>query len=78
QERVVTRTVYVEKKREGQRGTRSALSAIARAKEINEATVAQSKHEEDTGFFTSANLKGFQPADDMKIRVLKRNTTNDK
>jgi hypothetical protein len=76
-DRLVTRVVYVEKKRTGEREARAA--AAARRSEVNDAAaVADSKPEEETGFFTRANLKGFQPADDMKFRVIKRNNPNDK
>jgi hypothetical protein len=78
QEKVVTRTVYVEKKRDGERGLRPLLPMVASAREVLETNISDGEHKEDTGFFTRANLKGFQPADDMKIRVLKRNNTNDK
>lgn len=78
QERVIMRTVYVEKKQSVERGQRPALPVAVRANEIIDSTVASGKHEDETGFFTRANLKGFQPADEMKIRVLKRNNANDK
>lgn len=73
QEKIVTRYLYVERKRAAERGSRSLLATAARANEVNESRVAGSPSEEETGFFTSANLKGFQPADEMKIRVIKRN-----
>jgi hypothetical protein len=78
QEKIVTRVVYVEKKQAAERSQRPLLPAVARTGEISDSIVAGSKPEEETGFFTRANLKGFQPADEMKIRVLKRNNTNDK
>jgi hypothetical protein len=78
QEKIVTRIVYVEKKQAAERASRPLLPAVARAGEMSDSTVASSKAEEETGFFTRANLKGFQPTDQMKIRVLKRNNTNDK
>jgi hypothetical protein len=79
QEKIVTRNVYVEKKRSGERGLlRPLLPAVASAREMLKTTIAGNEGGEDAGFFTRANLKGFQPADDMKIRVLKRNNTNDK
>lgn len=78
QEKIVTRTVYVERKRVAECASRAPLPAVARANELNNAAIAHNNSEEETGFFTRANLKGFQPADDMKIRVIKRNNTNDK
>jgi hypothetical protein len=78
QEKIITRTVYVEKKRATMRVPRALLPAVARANAMNEATLASSKPEAETGFFTRANLKGFQPADEMRIRVIKRNNTDEK
>lgn len=78
QEKIVTRVVYVERKQTAERSARQLLPAVASTNATTDSTVAGHKTEEETGFFTRANLKGFQPADDMKIRVLKRNTTNDK
>ncbi len=79
QEKIVTRIVYVEKKQAAERVSRPPLPAVARGDEKRDSTIASSSRaEEETGFFTRANLKGFQPADEMKIRVLKRNNTNDK
>jgi hypothetical protein len=78
QEKIVTRTVYVEKKRDGERALRPLLPTVASARDVLDMNIAGDRHEDDTGFFTRANLKGFQPTDDMKIRVLKRNNENDK
>ncbi len=72
-EKIVTGTVYVEKKRGAERAESAPLPAVASATELNNSTVANSKHEDEAGFFTRADLKGFQPADEMKIRVIKRN-----
>jgi hypothetical protein len=74
-EKTITRIVYVEKK--GQ-SSRALAPLVARAPEMPDLVIARNKPEEETGFFTRANLKGFQPADEMKIRVLKRNDANDK
>lgn len=78
QERIVTRTIYVERKRAAERGARPSSPVAARATEMNDSALADNKHEDEPGFFTRANLKGFQPADDMKLRVIKRNNTNEK
>jgi hypothetical protein len=74
-EKTVTRIVYVEKKRQP---SRALAPLVARAPEMPDLVIARNKPEEETGFFTRANLKGFQPADEMKIRVLKRNDANEK
>jgi hypothetical protein len=78
QERIVTRTVYVERKRAVERLARSSPLVAARATGVNDSALADNKHEDEPGFFTRANLKGFQPADDMKLRVIKRNNINEK
>jgi hypothetical protein len=78
QERIVTRTVYVERKRPTMRWLRAAEPVVARAGVVKEVTTTDSQSEEETGFFTRANLKGFQPADEMRIRVIKRNNTDEK
>ena len=77
-EKIVTRTVYVERKRAAERVTRSPSLVAARENQINDSTLPGSEHEDEAGFFTRANLKGFQPADDMKLRVIKRNHTDEK
>ena len=78
-EKIVTRTVYVEKKRTTPaRESQPGMPAIAQTGETNDPALVHSKPEEETGFFTRANLKGFQPADEMKIRVIKRNNTDEK
>lgn len=80
-EKIVTRTVYVEKRRAAEREQRVTMpAAIANTSGTNDAaaTTSSSPPEEETGFFTSANLKGFQPPDEMKIRVIKRSNTDDK
>ncbi|HYO92768.1 MAG TPA: hypothetical protein VEQ40_14090 [Pyrinomonadaceae bacterium] len=77
-EKIVTRTIYVERKHAAERRTRPPSLVAARTTEPNDSAIADSKHEDEPGFFTRANLKGFQPADDMKLRVIKRNNTNDK
>lgn len=78
QEKIVTRTVYVERNRATNRSERAPLAVAANANEANETAVINSPHESETGFFTRANLKGFQPPDEMKIRVIKRNGTDEK
>jgi hypothetical protein len=77
-EKIVTRTVYVERKQAKERERGRSLPEVAGLDGSNDGAVAGTKHEDEAGFFTRANLKGFQPTDDMKIRVLKRNNTDDK
>lgn len=78
QERIVTRTVYVERKQAKERAPEASLPDVTATSGSGDEAVADDKHKDDAGFFTRANLKGFQPAEDMKIRVLKRNNTDDK
>jgi hypothetical protein len=77
QEKIVTRTIYVEKKQSKERERKQSLPEVAGLSESNDRVAADGETEDEAGFFTRANLKGFQPADDMKIRVLKRNNTDD-
>jgi hypothetical protein len=78
-EKIITRTVYVEKKRTTPaRESQIEMPAVAQTGDVNDSSLVHSKPEEETGFFTRANLKGFQPADEMKIRVIKRNNTDEK
>jgi hypothetical protein len=78
-EKIITRTVYVERKRATPaRESQIEMPAVAQTGETNDPSLVHSKPEEETGFFTRANLKGFQPADEMKIRVIKRNNTDEK
>lgn len=76
QEKVVTRIIYVEKKeREKKEGGRR-LPNIQR----NDSTLTARRAEEESvqgGFFTHANLTDFQPADEMRIRVIKRNNPDE-
>ncbi|MET0625714.1 MAG: hypothetical protein ABW250_22455 [Pyrinomonadaceae bacterium] len=90
QERVVTRTVYVEKKERGrERGVSSQPDASARPETPETASIKTSAaaktsdtsaRDEQTpssadasaGFFSRVNMEDFQPADEVKIRVVKR------
>lgn len=78
QEKFVTRTVYVEKRVATETVQEEPLADVAGASGNGETIVADNKHKEETGFFTRANLKGFQPPEEMKIRVIRRNNTDDK
>lgn len=75
-DRVVTRTVYVEK--------RAAERVDARRKSPtlpqSDATLTASNNETASaqgGFFTRANLTDFQPSNEMKIRIVKRNNSDE-
>jgi len=74
-EKVITRTVYVEKKRQKNNAGRQAPLL-----QRNEATLTARHEEKDSGeggFFTRANLTDFQPADEMKIRIIKRSNSDE-
>jgi hypothetical protein len=84
-ERVVTHTVYVEKK---ERGAGRGVSSRAEARDavtVDATDVAvqkQSAHPAATGtpagYFTRVDMGDFQPADDMKIRILKKGRADEK
>lgn len=97
QERVVTRTVYVEKKERGLgRGvssqpetsgrpetpetasiktSASAKTSDARAREVQ---TPASSPDASAGYFSRVNMEDFQPADEVKIRVVKRGSVDEK
>lgn len=87
-ERVVTRTVYVEKKeREAARvvSTRTGEreeTARRDDKNVRGAETSQSaepqKQEAHAGYFTRVDMNDFQPADEMKIRIVSRGGLNEK
>ena len=66
-EKVVTRTVYVEKKTQDKNGSRSKLPDQQRA-----ASPLTASKEKESDIFMRANLTDFQPPDEMRIRVIKR------
>ncbi len=72
-ERVVTRVVYVERRRRGKREVRR--DAAVRG----EPTLAAGREKESVqgGLFTRANLTDFQPAGELKIRVIKRSNSDE-
>ncbi len=76
QERVVTRTVYVEKK---ERAKTEARRPSSNTQSNNPSLTARRAEAESVqgGFFTHANLTDFQPADEMRIRVIKRNNPDE-
>jgi hypothetical protein len=89
QERVVTRTVYVEKKERG--GPRvvstrtDAREESARRDDKNEGDekIQQSvppapSAEAQAGYFTRVNMNDFQPAGEVKFRIVSRGGTDEK
>ena len=92
EERVVTRTVYVEKKERSAARVVSTRTVereeLARRNEVNaaEATNVQTpqsaepaqKQETYAGYFTRVDMNDFQPADEMKIRIVSRGGLNEK
>lgn len=89
EERVVTRTVYVEKKERAAArvvSTRTVgRAALARRddKDGRDAAAAQGQEpargaESHAGYYTHVNMNDFQPTDEMKIRIVSRGNTNEK
>jgi hypothetical protein len=71
-EQVITRTVYVEKKLKEKTEARRTSSPARR----NETALTASNSENVSGqggLFTRANLTDFQPPDELRIRIVKRN-----
>ncbi|HEY0172683.1 MAG TPA: hypothetical protein VGB98_16795 [Pyrinomonadaceae bacterium] len=92
QERVVTRTVYVERKERG-RGVSPQLQqseAVARPETPETASAKPSDAgardgqtpappaDASAGYFSRVNMEDFQPADEVKIRVVKRGSVDEK
>jgi len=90
QERVVTRTVYVEKKERGAaRGVSSQAEENARAETPETATAKRVETREQdkqtqaapgasAGYFSRVNMEDFQPANEVKIRVVQRGGVDEK
>jgi hypothetical protein len=89
QERVVTRTVYVEKKVRGSLQTASRLQPereeLARRDDKNERDAEAPQRQEpaqgqDThaGYFTRVDMNDFQPAGEVKLRIVSRGGTDEK
>ena len=92
QERVVTRTVYVEKKERGaarvvstRAGAREELAQKDERVERDKSGAGQEQSPEPVqspethaGYFTRVDMNDFQPADEMKIRIVKRGGTDEK
>jgi hypothetical protein len=88
-ERVVERIVYVEKKERGVgRGVSSqaaarelpaaGTSAAARVEARRQEAQAPSPPDASAGYFTPVDMEDFQPADEVKIRMLKRGGAGEK
>jgi len=75
-EKIVTRTVYVEKKGREKNATRPRTLTAQPAETTLTARHAEEKSGQG-GFFTRANLTDFQPADEMRIRVIKRSNSDE-
>lgn len=69
-EKVLTRTVYVEKRRRERR--EDARPAPALEQDETTLTALHENESGEGGIFTRANLTGFQPPDELKIRIVKR------
>jgi hypothetical protein len=92
QERVVTRTVYVEKKeRGGGRGVSSQSeagaprperpeTASAKPSDVRAEDVRQATASPDAsaGYFSRVNMEDFQPSGEVKIRVVSRGSVDEK
>jgi len=85
-ERVVTQTVYVEKK--GRGGLRLSPSqsppreaereALAQGATREDAGGQPPSRDSNAGYFTRVNMEDFQPADEVKIRIVKRGGTDER
>ena len=71
-ERVVTRKVFVDRK------SVDAFAEVRPAQLDKNERIAQDTSIENGGTVTRANLAGFQPATDLKIRVIRRSGGEDK
>jgi len=86
QERIVTRVVYVERentrKQKGQNllpvSKRSETSQLAQKRHLQENHLDMNGAIAENGYFTQANLKGFQASDEMKARIIKEVKPNEK
>ncbi len=78
-ERIVTRIVYVEKKTregEGEKGRRAQLASDRERAPSSAGARAPEGH--GTGYFTRLNMEEFQPADEMKIRIIRKGSGDEK
>jgi hypothetical protein len=75
-ERVITRTVYVEKRGRERKEAQPLAPTNRREGESLTASNAEAESVQG-GFFTRANLTDFQPAGEMTIRVIKRSNSDE-
>jgi hypothetical protein len=76
-EKIVTRTVYVEKRE--RQNTRALPQATVAPRDEYSLTARNSLRESGQGnLFTHVNLTDFQPPDEIKIRIIKRRNTDEK
>ncbi len=66
--KVITRTVYVERKTRPKSGRQINLSS----RDANGLSLAVYEGKEATGYFTHGDLSGFQPAEEMNFKVIKK------
>lgn len=91
QERVVTRTVYV--REQGRAGLRAATTRTPAREELaaapthaapappesqEQAEPAQGQQEAHAGYYTRVDMNDFQPAEELKFRIVKRGGTDEK
>lgn len=75
-ERVVTRTVFVGKKDRAAR--QKERQSVITANATDAAENSEGRAGEQTGYFTRVNMTEFQPAGEMKIRVIKGSRRDEK
>jgi len=73
QEKVITRTVYVEKTKRELRNDPDQSSKPER-----NATSIRKRENDQNGFMTSASLTDYQPLEDMRIRIISRSKSDEK
>lgn len=87
QERVVTRTVYVEKKERGETcsvSTRTGGSELASGEQATGRASSRKKAEparapdDHAGYFTRVDMNDFQPTEEVKFRIVRRGTEDEK
>ena len=74
QERVVTRTVYVDRTVPASSSGRRSLRAPAGEARL----ITQASEQAPAGLFTSAALSDYQPPEEMRIRIVKRSNSDEK
>jgi hypothetical protein len=75
-ERVITRTVYVEKRGRERNEAQPIIPTNGRSDESLTARNGEAESVQG-GFFTRANLTDFQPSGEMTIRVIRRNNSDE-